>query len=328
MPTAATAAAAAADFRPMTPLALLAAALLAGFAVQRGNVCTLAVVRDLLLRRDPARLLALLHAQAWCAGLLAASHLLFGGAAPATAFAADAAALGGGVLLGLGAVVNGACVLGTLARLGQRQWAWLATLPGLLVGALCFRLVPAALAPARTGGEPPLLALAWSVAAAFAAYVLLFSPRALRRPAGFGAAVRGPWPPLAVATALAVAAVLGAAAGGPWSCTGALAALADGRTGAAAEAALPSLALLGGALLSGAIAARPTVPAVGRARPRDCFVGGALMGLGGRLAGGNFDGHLLLGQPLLLPHAWTAMAAAFATMAAALLLAAARGRRG
>ena len=104
--------------------------------------------------KDSYTLLAILHAMAWVAGLAACSGLLFGHPLPATAFATGGAIVAGGALLGLGAVVNGACAIGAIARIGNGEWAWLATLPGLFVGALAWRLVPAALAPraAARGG--------------------------------------------------------------------------------------------------------------------------------------------------------------------------------
>jgi toxin CptA len=41
----------------------------------------------------------------------------------------------GGVLLGLGAYINRACVFGAIARFGSGEWAYVATPVGIYVGA-------------------------------------------------------------------------------------------------------------------------------------------------------------------------------------------------
>ncbi len=306
---------------------VVACALLTGFAIQRGNTCTVVAVRDLLHKRDPRRLLAILHAMAWVAGLAACSGLLFGHPLPAAAFAAGGAVVTGGVLLGLGAVVNGACAVGTIARLGNGEWAWLATLPGLLVGALAWRLVPAALAPRAIATHAPIYDHAWLAALAFVAYLLWLTPRTLRAGFGVGDAVRAPWQPIAATTAIAIAFVLAAAADGPWAYTAMLERFADGRFAAGSALLLPFAALVGGAMLGGGLARGERPRRASARQARNCFVGGAIMGLGGRLAGGGYDAQTLLGQPLLLAHAWTAMGAAYAVIAAVALLDALRGRR-
>ncbi|MFN6146191.1 MAG: YeeE/YedE thiosulfate transporter family protein, partial [Planctomycetota bacterium] len=184
---------------------VVACALLTGFAIQRGNTCTVVAVRELLHKRDPRRLLAILHAMAWVAGLAACSGLLFDQPLPAAAVAASGAVVAGGVLLGLGAIVNGACAIGAIARIGNGEWAWLATLPGLLVGALAWRLVPAALAPRAIAAQPPIYDHAWVAALGVVAYLRWLAPGALRAGSGVRAAGRAPWQPVAAATARALA---------------------------------------------------------------------------------------------------------------------------
>jgi toxin CptA len=83
--------------------------------------------------------------------------------------------------------------------------------------------------------------------------------------------------------------------------------------------------LLLGALFFGSMAggwttgrirpAWPTVSALAR-----CLFGGILLGLGGSLVPGANDGLILLGLPLLYPHAWLAFASMLLTIAAALVL--------
>ena len=307
---------------------VVACALLTGFAIQRGNTCTVVAVRDLLHKRDPKRLLAILHAMAWVAGLAACSGLLFGHPLPATAFATGGAIVAGGALLGLGAVVNGACAIGAIARIGNGEWAWLATLPGLFVGALAWRLVPAALAPRAIPAHPPIYDHAWLAALAFVVYLLWLTPRTLRAGFRLADAVRAPWHPTAATTTIAIAFVLASAIAGPWAFTAMFERFADGSFASGSALLLPFAALIGGAMLGGGLVRGERPRRSGARQARNCFVGGAIMGLGARLAGGGFDAQTLLGQPLLLAHAWTAMGITYAVIACIVLLDALRGRRG
>ena len=51
-----------------------------------------------------------------------------------------------------------------------------------------------------------------------------------------------------------------------------------------------------------------------------CLLGGLLLGLGGSLVPGANDGLIMLGLPLLYPHAWIAFASMLVTIVAALML--------
>jgi toxin CptA len=80
------------------------------------------------------------------------------------------------------------------------------------------------------------------------------------------------------------------------------------------------LALFGGAVIGGWTAgrikpAKPNVTAIAR-----CLVGGFMLGFGGSLVPGANDGLILLGLPLLYPHAWVAFAGMLLTIAAALVV--------
>ncbi len=84
------------------------------------------------------------------------------------------------------------------------------------------------------------------------------------------------------------------------------------------------LSVLGGALLGGRTAkllARDLPSAADLVR---CFAGGLLMGLGGALIPGSDDGLILMGLPLLQPHAWAALVAMFVAIIVALTFARAR----
>src|SRR3982074_971175 len=85
-------------------------AALMGYAIQRGATCTVAAVDEIMTERSARRLLSLVEAALWIAGgLLGARPLQVLPALPA-GYAVSGWTVAGGFLLGLGAVVNGACV--------------------------------------------------------------------------------------------------------------------------------------------------------------------------------------------------------------------------
>jgi uncharacterized membrane protein YedE/YeeE len=102
------------------PVAALCA-LAMGFAIQRGATCTVAAVNQIVDERRCGRLLALgAAATLVLGGLLLAQALDLVPALPPN-HAVTRSTVFGGVLLGLGASLNGACALGTIARIGAGQ---------------------------------------------------------------------------------------------------------------------------------------------------------------------------------------------------------------
>ena len=100
-------------------LVAAACAGLIGFASQRGGTCMVAAVDEVVSHGRFDRLLALAEAAAWVAvGLFAASRLGFSLSMPA-GYSATLLSVAGGALLGAGALINGACAVGTIARLGR-----------------------------------------------------------------------------------------------------------------------------------------------------------------------------------------------------------------
>ena len=104
-----------------------ACAGLMGFAIQRGATCTVAAVDEIVRRRTLRRLAAMVEASVWVVGGLAIAQTLRVLPALPAGAAVTAATVIGGMLLGLGAYVNGACVFGAIARLGSGEWAYAAT---------------------------------------------------------------------------------------------------------------------------------------------------------------------------------------------------------
>ena len=117
------------------PVAVIAAAAM-GFAIQRGGTCMVAAVDQLVRDGSAKKLVALGECSLWTSalGILALAAGL--GFAASPAYPVGVATLVGGLLLGLGAWLNGACVFGSIARIGGRDWHYLLTPPGFFFGCL------------------------------------------------------------------------------------------------------------------------------------------------------------------------------------------------
>jgi len=303
-------------------LVALAAAATMGFAIQRGATCTVAAVEEIVSRRTCRRLLALVEASIWVAGgvvLVDALHL----AAPmAAGYAPSAATLAGGLLLGLGAYVNGACVFGAIARFGSGDWSYIATPIGIYAGSVAVASGFAPPAPQAIAGPSPVLAVAAWLAVPFGAYAAwrVFAP-VIRLAAGrrrFGELTARVWQPHAATIVIGVAFVVLFVLVGAWDYTNVLAEIARGMSRALAAKLLLLAALFLGAVLGGYTAGRfahTRISAKGLGR---CFTGGAMMGAGGLIVPGHNDGLVLVGMPFLWPYAWIAFAAMCASIGAAL----------
>lgn len=287
---------------------------LMGYAIQRGATCTVAAVDELLHQRRATRLLAIVEAAIWVLGGLLLARAA-GLAVPMPAgYASGPATIAGAALLGAGAALNRACVFGAIARFGNGDWAYVATPLGYWLGCLAVpwlrSMTPQPLAqPAPALQAAALLTLC---AGLWLAGRLCAGLLALRRSHGplHRRIAAGVWSPHTATLVIGVTFLLLLALVGPWTYTDLLAELAHGQGMDRGTRLLLFAALLAGAVLGGATAGRfrplaPTVTAVGR-----CTLGGALMGIGSLLIPGGNDGLLLLGMPLLWPHAWLA----FATM--------------
>ncbi|HYZ48551.1 MAG TPA: YeeE/YedE thiosulfate transporter family protein, partial [Sphingomonas sp.] len=144
----------------------LAAAGLMGFANQRGGTCTVAAIEEIAATRRFGRMIALLEASLWVGGGLVVLNAVNCLPPMPAGYAAGLATIAGGILFGLGAFVNGACLFGTVARLGSGEWAYAATPVGLFLGSL----VTARLRFAEEIHEPSLVlrASAWGAVVALA----------------------------------------------------------------------------------------------------------------------------------------------------------------
>jgi toxin CptA len=299
-----------------------------GFAIQRGATCTVAAVDELVTRRRVTRLVSLVEASAWVvAGLLLARALGIPRTMPG-GYPVGIATVTGGALLGFGAYVNRACVFGAIARLGSGEWAYIATPLGFYVGCLSVSQLPFAPAAEGARGSPILDGPAW-LALLAAAFVVLRAGHALfGASAGKHSSLREHvattlrtriWSPHAATCVIGVAFVVILLLSGAWAYTDVLAELAHGMASSLPARIGLLAALFAGAVAGGVTAGRFRVTRVTTGALLRCLAGGVLMGWGSLLIPGSNDGLILVGMPLLLPHAWIAFLTMCVVIAVAML---------
>jgi uncharacterized membrane protein YedE/YeeE len=317
----------------MQPMLLSAAVVVAvacaglmGYAIQRGATCTVAAVDELLTKRKAKRLIAMGEASLWVAGGLALAKLF--GVLPAmpAAYPVSVWVFVGGLLLGFGAWLNGACVFGAIARFGSGDPNYLATPIGFYLGCLTVGPLFAAPSAAALSAESPVLQASSAVAPLFLVFAAwrivppLFDALLAWHEGDSGTLARRVWAPHAATGVIGVTFVVILLLVGAWAYTDVLAQLARGNSMRLALGVLCLLALYAGAWLGGWTAGRlratrPTAAGVGK-----CLAGGALMAWGTLLIPGSNDGLILIGMPLLRPYAWLAFATMCVTIALALWL--------
>jgi sulfur transporter len=312
----------------VTSVAFVLAALCAGvmgYAIQRGATCTVAAVDEVVTQRTSRRLLSLVEAALWVAGGLVVAETLHLLPKMPPGYAVSGWTVVGGVLLGLGAYVNGACVFGAIARFGSGEWAYIVTPLGFYLGCLTVGPLFAAAAPRKLGHDSPVLvASAWLVLP-FVAFALWRIGRGWRAAARSGGArwhesiAAHVWSPHAATTVIGVTFVVLLLLVGGWAYTDVLAELARGMAASVGARTVLALALLAGAALGGWTAGRFRSAAIAPAQLARCLAGGVLMGWGSLLLPGGNDGLILVGMPLAWPYAWLAVATMCVTIATAQL---------
>jgi toxin CptA len=299
-------------------LAAVCAGLM-GFAIQRGGTCLVAAVDEVVTRRRVTRLVALGEASLLVAAGMVVAQLTGLLHMQPRAFEITGWTVLGGMIMGLGAYIAGACVFGAIARIGNGEAAFAVLPVGFFVGCEAALLLGMTRLPHEVA--PHSLVLSQSLL--FAGPLLLIGGWRLwhsveaARKRRFADYV---WSPHVATGVIGVSFVILLLLVGAWSYTDFLAEAARHMSGNALVRGVLFFALFGGALAGGWTAGRikpvkPSWAAVGR-----CLAGGFLLGLGGSLVPGANDGLILLGLPLLYPHAWVAFASMLVTIAAALAL--------
>jgi hypothetical protein len=284
-------------------LAAICAALM-GYAIQRGATCTVAAIGEILHKRKTSRLLALAETSLWVAGGLLTARAI--GLLPMLpgGFAVTGWTVVGGVLLGLGAFVNRACVFGAIAQLGSGHLAYILTPIGFYIGAVTTAGLFGAMMPVPI----PTLAPGSSLPLWLAPLFLLFAAWRLlsivRRPHDDGNWAQKVWAPHEATIVIGITFVVMLVGVGAWAYTDLLVQLAHGM----ANGWIWQITLLF-ALLVGASIGGWTGGQLGWRRLRlgdmlRCLFGGMLMGWGSLLIPGGNDGLILVGIPFLWPYAW------------------------
>jgi len=319
----------------LSSAAFLVAAICAGlmgYAIQRGATCTVAAMDEVVRRRSGKRLVAIIEASLWVIGGLLIVRAFGALKAMPGGYEVTPVTILGGVLLGLGAYVNRACVFGAIARLGSGEWAYAATPLGFYAGCVSASFVFTLSTPQKLPQASPVLSMSTWVALVVAGFMTWRVARPLlAAPVISGDSANGGWPRIAAAfgsrvwTPHAATTVIGITflsmflLAGAWAYTDVLTELARGMAGNLAPRVVLVLALLAGAALGGYTAGRWKSVSLSFSQLARCFGGGALMGWGSLLIPGGNDGLILLGMPLLWPYAWVAFLTMCVTIGLALV---------
>jgi hypothetical protein len=288
-----------------TLLLLLTFAL--GALLSRVSLCAVAAVQQWVGARDSAglRRLALAASGAALALLLLAGLVPRHVWLPADA-APGAGVIAGGVLLGLGALVNGGCYLGSVLYLGTGNLNFVFTLAGIGAGLrLAMNLLPPSVD--ATSGLRMAMGPVWILGLlgfALAIVVLVRSARVVAWPALLAGVLAG----------LVYARQPG------WSYGALLQSLLQGRPGLMHwRDNLPAVTLFAGAVAGALVAGRLHWRRPGLVRALRCLVGGTAMGVGAALVPGGNDTLLLWAIPGLTVRGTLAYATMLATIALACL---------
>ncbi len=295
-----------------------------GYAAQRGSICAVRSVAELIDKGSGRQLAAAARCSLWVVAVAVPLVWLDPAAHLAPRHAASLAALLGGAVFGVGAALNGSCSFGTIIGLGAGDLSYLATLAGTALGfALQLSagpIPPAALGPSLlqlpSHGGLLLIAAAWALCARELVLIGI-RPRRRRR-----------WSPERAAALMGMTGGVLYALNGSWAWTVSLqrsvAAMAD------APAGEPRLLLIFAACVAGAAwgARRRLRLRLNLAAWPVRLAGGTVMGAGAAYVPGGNDALLLHGAPALSPHVLVAWPALLAGVAAALVTARlARGLR-
>jgi Sulphur transport len=268
---------------------------LMGLAIQRGGTCTVAAIHEIVHKRTANRVKALIETALW---VLAGELIL----AKAGLFHLSIqnwqiipATILGALLLGLGAFINGACTVGTIARIGNREWDFLAMIPGFFTGALVMGWL-------KTPDILPINIGMQSIPAIPSWILILVSTLILLR---IGTFIRKGLHPYVLTVLIGIFFLGLVAIDKAWSYTDLIIDLALFKDQGYIFRAFLFAALLLGAILSGSyqdsnnFSLKKLTPNVFKR-----FFGGAIMGIATIILPGSHDSLILLYMPMLLGYAW------------------------
>ncbi|KPF82171.1 hypothetical protein IP78_04405 [Brevundimonas sp. AAP58] len=272
-------------------------AFVMGYALNQGTTCAVLAVRQVLEDRRPTMLLGLGLAAA-TAGLVWLPLSWAGLVALTPDRAVGGGLIAGAVLLGAGAVLNRACLLGSISRIGDGRFSYLGLPAGLFAGFVLADALGAQASASRTNllGHPSEISALILIGFGVAVWLGWAILRSLGDRTGDDR-----WSGRVAMTVLGVAGALLFAAAPGWT-------LADAIRLAAPQGAMPlmsatSLGLLMFALLcAGAVASglrrRSFAPRPPRPVPFvRSLAGGVVMALGASMIPGGNDSLLLSALP-------------------------------
>jgi toxin CptA len=288
-------------------LIAFALAGLLGFAIQRGGTCTVAAIDEIVIHRRGSRFFALLEAAVWVAGGLFIFWSLKLDQQPIISWDITWLTVLGAALLGLGAVINGACIVGTISRIGNLEWMFSFTLLGFLAGSMAFYgLHLDVYLPSSQTREAFRLIPPWLIGLIAAGMLArLFYLR------------KHLWHFRMATIVIAIAQLLLRLVYGPWAFSDFLIDLA--KTNEVINFVprlLLFMALLGGAIWGGftKTSSRP-MGGMHLQGMIQRLMGGALMGAGSLMVPGSHDSLVLFYLPLLLPFAFVTYTVMILTIA-------------
>jgi toxin CptA len=304
---------------PASIAAALVCAAFVGVSIQRGGTCLVGAVDDLVHRGDRRKLMALVVAPATLAGGYAVVHAATGSALVTTKLAVTPQLLVGGFLLGMGACINGACTMGSIARFGSGNWSFVAMPIGLILGCwMATTVLPGSVLPVRSEQAPDQINALAPVLAPVALVIgawLIVRHRRWRPPADWRQQMlRHPWSPAFCALAVGVLWIALTALVGSWSYTDLAFSLGTAHTTRVVLLGALATLVFAAAVLAGRFDGRWAPTPVRPLTLLRSLGGGFVMGFGVRLLTGGNDSLTFVGLPLLLPHAAVAMSCALVTI--------------
>lgn len=308
------------------PVIAMATAFLIGFAIRRGSICLVAATMDWVIARKTIRIRAFAVAAAASGMLiLPVAWLSPIENALVQTHAISASLLIGAMGFGMGALVNGGCAFGTLARLSGGQIAYAGTIAASAGTALWVSEI----AKAEVVSEPTF---ASPLPVGIIAFLLfLFVARPVFQIRHFKSLCRAlvkRGAPLRPLTAMLVIGALGGllyALAGSWTHLGVIGQEARFYSGIsmdepAGKALAGGLSLIAGALFaawhSGKFCWRWGDPKLWLR----CVIGGGLMGASAAFIPGGNGALIVHGVPSGALHAWVAISVIVATLAVAFLM--------
>ncbi len=308
-------------FTVLAPLAFIV-----GFALQRGNVCSVLAARQIAWTGRWSRLRGLLLASAWAFAVML--PLAWYGGAPfklSQEFPISFLPVLGGALYALGCYVNGACVFGVCSRLTAGNLAFAFAFPGMALGATIAEFThvapsPSALTPTAAVAPNGFLIALWLAIVAFLAFVFIRLIRAHWR-AGIGLGnilKQSRWRSSLAAAILGVIGGILFATDVPWIYPAFVKRIGFYIGGLSPnfplETVVGSAALFLGGFAAARFHGRFVVSAPHPGRSIQALIGGAIMGFAWALVPGGNDAMVLYLLPSLAMHGVVAYLALLTTL--------------